>query len=167
MYRKKIAFAFMVMASFITHPAAAEPYIFTQRIVNNIPSVIALTDTGRLFDSTYVVGMQPPNDVNSYHPGIFQIVSNEVISLTSLSYLASNIAPYDPISITDQGCKIVSLAVNAYHEVVETVETVAPMGEPVLVHCTCTAVEGDNPGASMIVNLGVGANRFTCLSTSQ
>jgi hypothetical protein len=157
----------LTLTFFIAQNAVAEPYAFTQRIVNNIPNIIALTDTGYLLNSTYNPDKQPPNDVSSYQPGIFQILSTDTIFLTNMSYLASNTNPYEPTPLLDQGCKIVSLKVNSYHQVVETVETVAPAGLPVLVHCTCTAVEGDAPGASMIVTLGNGPNTFTCYSAEQ
>ena len=134
-------------------------YVFEQTIFNNAPWLVSLTDTGSLINAVYDNSLMPPNDVQ--FKKTFAIKAIQGFSLTGMNYTISN--PGTPYY--NQGCQIVSLSVNGFHEVTEVVK---PITNPSVISCSCSATEGERPTAVLVFNYeptGASTSQVTCHSS--
>jgi hypothetical protein len=165
--KRKMTKAFIYVAGFvffiISIPASAHHdtyYVFEQTIFNNAPWLVSLTETGCLRNGIYDNAFIPPNEVQFEKTFVVKVIQG--FSLTGMSYKISN--PGTPYY--NQGCKIVSLSVNGFHEVTEVVQ---PITNPSVISCSCTATEGERPTAVLVFTYeptGASTSPVTCHSTS-
>lgn len=174
--RDKITFFAFLVLVIVWSPNSwpNHTYLFKQTIFNNVPWFMYLAETGPLFNAVYFESFFPPNAVQFKES--FVIISDKAFNLENVSYvvansinysLALNVLSQPIIPPFHQGCKIVSLTVDNYHQVVETVAPVIPSGESSMIQCTCNATEGEKPEATLIMNYSPGGgstNHYTCRS---
>ena len=134
-------------------------YMFEQTIFNNAPWLVSLTETGSLINGAYDNSFIPPNEVQFKKTFVVKVILG--FSLTQMGYTISN--PGTPYY--GQGCKIVSLSVNGFHEVTEIVQ---PITNPSFISCSCTATEGERPAAVLVFTYeptGASTSPVTCHSS--
>lgn len=119
------------------------------KVVNNTPWILRLNNTGIVYGAHYVHGKEPPEMVAD--KAGFAIESHGAFSFANMSYVVANTLISAP---SNNGCEIVYINVNAYHQVCMKVRSVYndPNNKQQQVHCTCQVTEGLTPTATLMLN---------------